>query len=194
MWSPKLKVYKFLLFDSFVDAGKEVPLPTHYFVSLARCVYQWKTLPCDGEIEILSFILPHVNLVPNCMVCSCLQCLFVCVCKHAGSRLVKKKKKNHAIITLEFFLLHAVLFSHESAFILCVVLFQDYETYLLDNVARVKDIELATELELLRFLPLEERARLKVRLPTSLWASSLPTAQDKNGMTASNAPCGSGPQ
>ncbi|PVD23081.1 hypothetical protein C0Q70_16343 [Pomacea canaliculata] len=122
---------------SFVDAGKEVPLPTHYFVSLARCVYQWKTLPCDGEIEILSFILPHVNLVPNCM---------------------------------------------------------DYETYLLDNVARVKDIELATELELLRFLPLEERARLKVRLPTSLWASSLPTAQDKNGMTASNAPCGSGPQ
>lgn len=125
---------------------------------------------------------------------ACNVCLCVCVCEHAGSRQLVNKQKNHAIITLEFFLLHAVLFSHESAFILCVVLFQDYETYLLDNVARVKDIELATELELLRFLPLEERARLKVRLPTSLWASSLPTAQDKNGMTASNAPCGSGPQ
>ena len=43
-----------------------IAIPTHFYIVLIRCT----TSDCSTEMDydIISFILPHVEEVPNCMV------------------------------------------------------------------------------------------------------------------------------
>jgi hypothetical protein len=45
-----------------------VPLPTHYYIMVIACKKGGITHCKNDDIELLSFILPHVPVVPNCMV------------------------------------------------------------------------------------------------------------------------------
>ncbi|KAK7482281.1 hypothetical protein BaRGS_00026524, partial [Batillaria attramentaria] len=116
----------------FVDDMREVPLPTHFYMSLMRCEDDSDSVPCSRDTELLSFILPHLQMVPNCL---------------------------------------------------------DFQTYLMDNVVRVRDIELLSGLQFLGFIPLEARAQLSVRLPTSLWNSSVPTEKDSDQTVRNDSTC-----
>ena len=49
--------------------GKDgVPVPTHYYIIIISCKHG-DILNCiTTDLELLSFILPHLPAVPNCMV------------------------------------------------------------------------------------------------------------------------------
>lgn len=52
----------------YFDAGDSLPIPTHVYVILIKCKVVGKKLPCDGDVDILSFILPNLKEAPNCLV------------------------------------------------------------------------------------------------------------------------------
>lgn len=57
----------------FVDVDtKKIPLPTHFYVILIRCqnpLHQSQLASCPvGDLDIMSFILPNIPSIPNCMV------------------------------------------------------------------------------------------------------------------------------
>ncbi|XP_056017946.1 uncharacterized protein LOC125670329 isoform X2 [Ostrea edulis] len=54
--------------SSHVRNGSSVVLPTHFYMMMIKCKNSSQTLPCDDNFDILSFILPHVDTVPNCMM------------------------------------------------------------------------------------------------------------------------------
>ncbi|VDI60927.1 ectonucleotide pyrophosphatase/phosphodiesterase family member 1/3 [Mytilus galloprovincialis] len=96
--------------------GKDgVPVPTHYYIIIISCKHG-DILNCiTTDLELLSFILPHLPAVPNCM---------------------------------------------------------PDEDYLMENVARIRDIELLTGIQFLTGLPDDTAASLRTFLPTSLWKPS----------------------
>lgn len=95
-----------------------VAIPTHYYKIIVRCdtnkkAYH-KVAGCDGRLDVISFILPHLARRP---------------CPQIQSSL----------------------------------------DYLLENTARVRDIELLTGINFFSGLPPGEQARLKTISPVKLW-------------------------
>ena len=58
----------FFLVHRYADADSDLPVPTHVYAILIKCKTVGKALPCDGDIDILPFILPNLNEAPNCLV------------------------------------------------------------------------------------------------------------------------------
>lgn len=95
-----------------------VAIPTHYYKIIMRCDTSkkpyYKVPGCEGRLDVISFILPHLPKLP----CS----------------------------------------KYESS-----------SKYLLENAARVRDIELLTGIKFFSGLPPSEQARLKTISPVKLW-------------------------
>ena len=53
---------------SYVGDGSSIALPTHFFMILVKCKNPSHTLPCGDDFDVMSFILPHVDTMPNCLV------------------------------------------------------------------------------------------------------------------------------
>lgn len=51
--------------DRFVDDRKTIPLPSHYFVVLARCKMDADLNNCGENLDLLSFILPQEQPTNN---------------------------------------------------------------------------------------------------------------------------------
>lgn len=65
--------HAFCFSSRFVDVDtKKIPLPTHFYVILIRCqnpLHQSQLASCPvGDLDIMSFILPNIPSIPNCMV------------------------------------------------------------------------------------------------------------------------------
>lgn len=95
-----------------------VAIPTHYYKIIMRCDTSkkpyYKVPGCEGRLEVISFVLPHLPKLP--------------------------------------------CFKYESS-----------SKYLLENTARVRDIELLTGIKFFSGLPPAEQARLKTISPVKLW-------------------------
>jgi len=95
-----------------------VAIPTHFYKIIVRCDTDKKSYhkvpECQGRLDVISFVLPHVAKQPCPM--------------------------------------------HQSS-----------EEYLLQNTARVRDIELLTGISFFSGLPPAEQARLKTISPSKLW-------------------------
>lgn len=95
-----------------------VAIPTHYYKIIVRCDNDQKPFHkvpgCEGRLDVISFILPHLVKQP----CS---------------------------------------------------KYQSSAQYLLENTARVRDIELLTGISFFSGLPPAEQARLKTISPSRLW-------------------------
>ena len=52
----------------FATTDEEIPIPSDIYIILAKCKTQNQELPCNGDIDVLSFILPHLPEIPNCLV------------------------------------------------------------------------------------------------------------------------------
>ncbi|KAK3577563.1 hypothetical protein CHS0354_026532, partial [Potamilus streckersoni] len=100
----------------FADDQDEVPMPTHLYVILVKCKTLKTKLPCGGEVDVLSFILPNQPKDPNCL-----------------------KNKD----------------------------------FLIDNAARIRDIELLVGLNFLTSFDTSMAARIRTFLPEELWPSEL---------------------
>ncbi|XP_078319808.1 uncharacterized protein LOC111119482 isoform X2 [Crassostrea virginica] len=53
--------------SSYVGDGSSIALPTHFFIILVKCKNPSHTLPCGDDFDVMSFILPHVDTMPNCL-------------------------------------------------------------------------------------------------------------------------------
>ncbi|OWF35917.1 Ectonucleotide pyrophosphatase/phosphodiesterase family member 3 [Mizuhopecten yessoensis] len=53
----------------FVDAGKTVAIPSHYFIILVRCSEPLVNVSsCDvDKLDTMTFIIPHLDREPNCL-------------------------------------------------------------------------------------------------------------------------------
>ncbi|XP_071118759.1 uncharacterized protein [Haliotis cracherodii] len=102
----------------YADTARTAALPFHFFLILARCRESSQTLPCGGNVDTLSFVLPHTQRVPNCL---------------------------------------------------------DYNSYLADNLVRIRDIELLTGLQFLDEYPYLSHIGIRLHLATALWPSTLKT-------------------
>ncbi|KAK7100774.1 uncharacterized protein [Littorina saxatilis] len=91
------------------------PVPTHFFVVLGKCASAEQSLPCWESLDLLSFLIPHVDMPSNC---------------------------------------------------------QYFSAMLRENVARLKDVEIATGLHFFSQLPISQAARLQTFLPTKVWDGS----------------------
>lgn len=45
-----------------------VPLPTHYYIIVLACKQGDLKTCTEKDMDILSFVIPHIPNVPNCMV------------------------------------------------------------------------------------------------------------------------------
>lgn len=63
-------IYNFFLFFSYsyIKNGSSIVLPTHFFMSLVKCKSPSDKFPCGDDFDVMSFILPHVDTIPNCLV------------------------------------------------------------------------------------------------------------------------------
>ena len=64
---------------SYVGDGSSIALPTHFFMILVKCKNPSHTLPCGDDFDVMSFILPHVDTMPNCLVSRRLLILLLCL-------------------------------------------------------------------------------------------------------------------
>lgn len=46
----------------------DILVPSHYYRILVRCTEGWATSHCRGDASVLSFILPNIAAMDNCMV------------------------------------------------------------------------------------------------------------------------------
>lgn len=57
-----------MAFDSYIKNGSSIVLPTHFFMTLMKCKNPSDKFPCGEDFDVMSFILPHVDTIPNCLV------------------------------------------------------------------------------------------------------------------------------
>lgn len=57
-----------MAFDSYIKNGSSTVLPTHFFMTLVKCKNPSDKFPCGDDFDVMSFILPHVDTIPNCLV------------------------------------------------------------------------------------------------------------------------------
>lgn len=57
-----------MAFDSYIKNGSSTVLPTHFFMTLVKCKNPSDKFPCGEDFDVMSFILPHVDTIPNCLV------------------------------------------------------------------------------------------------------------------------------
>ncbi|XP_053394488.1 uncharacterized protein LOC123525750 isoform X2 [Mercenaria mercenaria] len=51
----------------YSDTDGVLPIPTHIYAILIKCKVTEEQLPCNGNIDILPFILPNLKEAPNCL-------------------------------------------------------------------------------------------------------------------------------
>ncbi|KAL4236876.1 ectonucleotide pyrophosphatase phosphodiesterase [Mactra antiquata] len=51
----------------YFDTENTIPVPTHIYTILIKCREKGDNLPCYGDFDILSFILPNLQQIPNCL-------------------------------------------------------------------------------------------------------------------------------
>ncbi|XP_064605708.1 uncharacterized protein LOC135470602 [Liolophura sinensis] len=51
----------------YLDGEDKVPIPTHYYIVMMKCSDATETSCDQGGVDIVSFVLPHLNTIPNCM-------------------------------------------------------------------------------------------------------------------------------
>lgn len=125
-------------------------------MTLVKCKNPSDKFPCGEDFDVMSFILPHVDTIPNCLVS------------------VSFFRKTD-LVFVDICFIYFFPFYGENNTIPSKILFaffiQTEEEYLADNVARVRDIELLTGLKLFSSYNTSTRARLSTFLPVSLWPS-----------------------
>lgn len=52
----------------FTDRNQTLPVPTHFYMIIVKCRKVGVYLPCNGDVNVVSYILPHVEKIPNCLV------------------------------------------------------------------------------------------------------------------------------
>ncbi|XP_060581540.1 uncharacterized protein LOC132738125 isoform X2 [Ruditapes philippinarum] len=123
----------------YVDSNKLVPLPSHFYVILAKCSdsLQQNLSECNSHsaVDVLSFVLPHQNKTNNCLT---------------------------------------------------------NKDFLLNNIARIRDIEQLTGQRFLTTFSRSDNARSRTFLPPSMWPSPLMTPWEDLPCPIPNASCPAG--
>lgn len=52
--------------SSYIKNDSSTVLPTHFFMTLVKCKNPSDKFPCGEDFDVMSFILPHVDTIPNC--------------------------------------------------------------------------------------------------------------------------------